>query len=204
MTSSEARLSLTATGDSGSEGALEEASAHLWRSKRRRVGVVHENHMVAIGLRASLSEAFDVGMSPIAVPDMEVAVVSPTAAAEQVFACPLVVCGEEPALVRDGNVVLAALPASSLTARKLIATVEAAAAGLKVIVAEHEPDTSPLDARSRDVLRMLAAGSGTREIATRLGYSERTIKGVIHRAEIVLGAHSRAQAVAEALKRGML
>jgi DNA-binding NarL/FixJ family response regulator len=61
-----------------------------------------------------------------------------------------------------------------------------------------------LSDRERTVLREVAAGRSTKQIARVLGITERTVK--FHVASIMnkLGADNRAQAVAEAAKRGLL
>lgn len=66
--------------------------------------------------------------------------------------------------------------------------------------AEHSP--SPLAPRERQVLGLIAAGSTTREIALELSYAERTVKNILHDAVTKLGARSRSQAVANAVRGG--
>jgi DNA-binding NarL/FixJ family response regulator len=61
-----------------------------------------------------------------------------------------------------------------------------------------------LSGRERAVLREIAAGRSTKQIARALGITERTVK--FHAGSIMnkLGADNRAQAVAEAARRGLL
>jgi DNA-binding NarL/FixJ family response regulator len=61
-----------------------------------------------------------------------------------------------------------------------------------------------LTAREKQVLRLVADGHPTREVARRLCYSERTIKNVIHDAQTKLNARSRSHAVAEAVRAGLI
>jgi DNA-binding NarL/FixJ family response regulator len=61
-----------------------------------------------------------------------------------------------------------------------------------------------LTAREKEVLRLVADGHPTREVAKRLCYSERTIKNVIHDVTTKLNARSRSQAVAEAVRAGLI
>ena len=61
-----------------------------------------------------------------------------------------------------------------------------------------------LTARERQVLRLVADGHPTREVAKQLCYSERTIKNVIHDVTTKLNARSRSQAVAEAVRAGLI
>ncbi|MFD6432303.1 LuxR C-terminal-related transcriptional regulator [Streptomyces venezuelae] len=66
------------------------------------------------------------------------------------------------------------------------------------------PPTERISARMRDVLSLLADGYATREIAERIGYSERTVKSVVQQTQCRLGARNRAQAVAEGIQRGII
>ncbi len=61
-----------------------------------------------------------------------------------------------------------------------------------------------LSRREREVLRLVAQGLSTKQVARRLGITERTVK--FHVASILnkLGAENRAQAVAVAAQRGLL
>ena len=61
-----------------------------------------------------------------------------------------------------------------------------------------------LNDREVDVLRLVADGFDTGEIATKLSYSERTIKNVIHAITTRLGVRNRSQAVAFALREGLI
>jgi DNA-binding NarL/FixJ family response regulator len=58
--------------------------------------------------------------------------------------------------------------------------------------------------REFDVLRLLADGDSTRDIAKRLSYSERTVKHVVHDLLVKLNCRTRAHAVALAARRGMI
>ncbi len=167
-----------------------------------RVGIVDENEMFALGLRAALA-----GQPRIEVTTGEpadVAVVSCTVAGERAFSCPLVVCGDTPTRLAEGNQVLAVLPRSTLTAEQLLAGIHAAAAGLRVIPLPVAPVVSRLDGRRLEVLRLLASGADTREIAQHLGYSDRTIKSVVREIQLALGTRNRAQAVAEGVRQGLI
>jgi DNA-binding NarL/FixJ family response regulator len=58
--------------------------------------------------------------------------------------------------------------------------------------------------RERDVLRLLADGLDTAEIAAQLAYSERTIKNIIHDLTTRLNLKNRSHAVAYAVKSGLI
>jgi DNA-binding NarL/FixJ family response regulator len=59
-----------------------------------------------------------------------------------------------------------------------------------------------LTGRERDVLRLLADGMSTREVAARLAYPERTVKGVVQGVMLRLNVRNRTQAVASAVRNG--
>src|SRR5918999_2749266 len=58
--------------------------------------------------------------------------------------------------------------------------------------------------RELEVLRLVADGLSTGEIARRLAYSERTIKNVIHDVTTRLNLRNRSHAVAYAMKEGLI
>jgi DNA-binding NarL/FixJ family response regulator len=61
-----------------------------------------------------------------------------------------------------------------------------------------------LSEREIDVLRLVADGLDTAEIARRLSYSQRTIKNVIHDVTVRLNLSNRSQAVAYAVRQGLI
>jgi DNA-binding NarL/FixJ family response regulator len=67
-------------------------------------------------------------------------------------------------------------------------------------------DRSParLTPREQHVLSLVAEGLPTREVSERLCYSERTVKNVLHDAVTKLGARSRSEAVAHAVRDGLI
>lgn len=179
-----------------------------------RVGVVDENEIFRRGLTSCLREdpllsiVADLPTGPVNV-QLDVAVVSTRAVKEERFGCPVVVCSAAPSTgghVVTGNNLMALLPRSTLTPAQLIATVRAVAAGLRVdvnVVSKSDEDRG-LDRRRLEVLRLLAEGANTRQIGESLRYSDRTIKTLIQDIERALGAKSRAQAVAEAVRKGLI
>jgi DNA-binding NarL/FixJ family response regulator len=107
------------------------------------------------------------------------------------------------------------LSKDNLTPDVLAAAVAAAANGTGVM--EHDllgsllkgftPERSslpPLTEREQQVLALIAAGHPTREVAAQLCYSERTVKNVLHDVVTKLNARSRSQAVAYAVREGLI
>lgn len=103
-----------------------------------------------------------------------------------------------------------ALLATCSTAEQIVAAIEAAAAGLVVLHADHAGGVTgpsgddPLTPREREVLQMLAAGLGNKEIAARLGISDHTAKFHVSQILAKLGAASRAEAVSIGMRRGLV
>jgi len=58
--------------------------------------------------------------------------------------------------------------------------------------------------REVKVLRLLSEGCDTREVARALSYSERTVKNVLHDVVTKLNAKTRSQAVAFAIREGLI
>jgi DNA-binding NarL/FixJ family response regulator len=61
-----------------------------------------------------------------------------------------------------------------------------------------------LTGREREVLRLMADGMSTREVAAHLAYSERTIKVVVQDLMLRLNVRNRTQAVACAVRNGWI
>jgi DNA-binding NarL/FixJ family response regulator len=128
-------------------------------------------------------------------------------------AAALVLLADEDELVgslRPFRTGIALLPTTA-TAEQIVAAVEAAAAGLIVLHADHAGsltappvDDDPLTPREREVLHMLAAGLGNKEIAGRLHISDHTAKFHVSQILAKLGAASRAEAVSIAMRRGLV
>ena len=114
--------------------------------------------------------------------------------------------------------VRAVLP-SEVSAGQLRAALEAAAAGLVVVYPSEVSAVLPAPAvlsaplrelpetltrREREVLQMISAGLGNKEIAGRLSISEHTVK--FHVASILgkLGASSRTEAVSIGIRHGLV
>ena len=68
---------------------------------------------------------------------------------------------------------------------------------------DRRPDT-PLSKREVQILQMVAYGSTTKEVAHDLGISPHTVKTHLERIFEKLGANDRAQAVAIAIRRGLV
>lgn len=62
----------------------------------------------------------------------------------------------------------------------------------------------PLSARDLAVLRFLSEGDDTRAIADALGYSERTVKNIVHDLLMKINCRNRAHAVAVATRQGLI
>jgi DNA-binding NarL/FixJ family response regulator len=108
------------------------------------------------------------------------------------------------------------------TQAQLVAAVQRAAAGegsippdvlgrlLKQVGSSQRGTLSPrgpfggLNDRELAVLRLVAEGQSTREIARSLAYSERTIKNALHELTSRLGLRNRSHAVAYALRQGLI
>ncbi len=96
------------------------------------------------------------------------------------------------------------LIAEVLAARTAVTTTSARlAAGYDALVAG--PDgSSRFHEREIRVLRMIADGKDTVEIGAAMGYSQRTIKNILHQAQHRLALRNRAEAVAAAIRAGLI
>jgi DNA-binding NarL/FixJ family response regulator len=106
----------------------------------------------------------------------------------------------------------------TLTTDGLAAAVQASASGAGVVTPEllgslvrtltpdenGRPVAARLTDREQQVLALIAAGHPTREVAQQLCYSERTVKNVLHDVVTKLNVRSRSQAVAHAVRDGLI
>jgi DNA-binding NarL/FixJ family response regulator len=114
------------------------------------------------------------------------------------------------AMVDAGAV--AALVRDDLTAERLGLSLRAVAAGATTMLATYPKihDAIPVVAgpeltdREQQVLSLVADGLPTREIGVELHYSERTVKKVLGDVVVKLGARSRSQAIARAVRQGII
>jgi DNA-binding NarL/FixJ family response regulator len=185
-----------------------------------RVGVAEEDEILRRGLIAILrDEDWDCivlatdgaanGEGANSAANLDIAVVCAKVLGQMRLPCPIV-CLADPNLFgaescHSSANVKAILPHEHLSAHELVVSVQAAVAGLQV----ESPGLSRqgdavLDARRIRVLRLLAEGADTRAIAGKLQLSERTVKTIVREIELSLGATTRAQAVAEGLRLGLI
>jgi two-component system, NarL family, response regulator YdfI len=124
----------------------------------------------------------------------------------------LVLVSEEDETLRDlpqPHGPCAVLPTSA-TPEQIITAVHAAATGLTVLHPDYSgslgqaPSDDPLTPREREVLQMLAAGLGNKEIAARLAISDHTAKFHVSQILSKLNAVSRAEAVSIGMRRGLV
>jgi DNA-binding NarL/FixJ family response regulator len=128
-------------------------------------------------------------------------------------------CSQDNVLMAMKAGAIGFLRKDTLTTDGLAAAVQAAASGAGVVTPEllgslvrsAEPNGvngrahhATLTDREQQVLALIAAGHPTREVAQQLCYSERTVKNVLHDVVTKLNARSRSQAVAFAVREGLI
>jgi DNA-binding NarL/FixJ family response regulator len=130
-------------------------------------------------------------------------------------------CDDESVISALEAGVLGYLRKETLTQDLLGAAIQAAEGGAAVVApdvlgtmlragpAEADGATQPcsgprLTEREQRVLALIADGHATREVARELCYSERTVKNVLHDVVTKLNARSRSQAVAHAVRGGLI
>jgi DNA-binding NarL/FixJ family response regulator len=126
-------------------------------------------------------------------------------------------CAEDAVLAALQAGAVGVLRKDTLTTDSLATAVRAAANGTGVVTPEllrelldglaaglERPVVPRLTDREQRVLALIAEGHPTREVAEQLCYSERTVKNVLHDVVTKLGARSRSQAVAHAVREGLI
>jgi DNA-binding NarL/FixJ family response regulator len=74
----------------------------------------------------------------------------------------------------------------------------------EVRLAEPNQEQTPLSKREREILQKVADGATTKQVASELGISPHTVKTHLERIFEKLGANDRAQAVAIAIRTGIV
>lgn len=93
----------------------------------------------------------------------------------------------------------AALPAAMLNRLfQQVSTIEVGAG------APYRPTFTGLTSRESQVLRLIAEGLDTDEIATKLAYSSRTVKNIVHAVTTRFCLRNRSHAVAYAMREGLI
>ena len=127
-------------------------------------------------------------------------------------------CTEEAVLAALQAGAVGVLRKETLSTESLASAVRAAADGTGVVTSEllhdlldglapdgyEKPPAARLTDREQQVLSLIAEGHPTREVAQQLCYSERTVKNVLHDVVTKLNARSRSQAVAHAVREGLI
>lgn len=129
-------------------------------------------------------------------------------------------CAEDAVLTAMQAGAVGFLRKDTLTTEGLSAAVSAAVNGAGVVTPDLldnllrgiSPDgvvngrsgLARLTEREQQVLSLIAKGHPTREVAQELCYSERTVKNVLHDVVTKLNARSRSQAVAHAVREGLI
>ena len=68
----------------------------------------------------------------------------------------------------------------------------------------HREGWASLGPRELEVLRLVADGESTRDIADKMCYSERTVKNIVHDLLVRMNCRNRAHAVALATRQGII
>jgi DNA-binding NarL/FixJ family response regulator len=153
-----------------------------------------------VGHAASVEDAWD----DAALLDAELVILDPAAPGSgeligavgaRVFVCSSD-CAEESTLAAIRAGAVGYLRKDTLTVESLAGAVAGLAAG--------RSQAGRLTGREQQVLALIAAGHPTREVAEQLCYSERTVKNVLHDVVTKLNARSRSQAVAFAVREGLI
>jgi len=192
---------------------------------RIRVQVLAADPFLRAGLAGALADCpefadGDGGVAVLAVDEVDDAAVNAIRAAKARLATVLLVTGKIDAFGAARAIEAGAcgvLRREQACAQTLVSAVRAAAtghgtmppdllSGLFESADRRGPAFAPpeLTARERDVLRMVADGHETAEIASALAYSSRTVTTIVHDITHRLRLRNRAHAVAYALRQGLI
>ncbi|WP_447007956.1 response regulator transcription factor [Saccharothrix isguenensis] len=74
----------------------------------------------------------------------------------------------------------------------------------RAVLDPNGPSLSTLTAREADMLRLVSEGFDTAEIASKMSFSERTVKNVLHEVTTRLQLRNRAHAVGYVMRHGLI
>lgn len=194
------------------------------------VWIDHSELLLRLGIRSYLREASfeiageSVGLRPCPDPAAHVLLFELDAEGAAVRRAAALAKGTETALVgllADRSAhdlralqkagLVAALEVRTLTAARLVTCVRTAiqrrrglAPGAHGALGGPAPAAGQLTNREFDVLRLLAEGATTRDIAEHMNYSERTVKNIVRDVLLKLRTRTRAHAVAVAARQGVI
>jgi DNA-binding NarL/FixJ family response regulator len=171
----------------------------------------------------SVAHAGSIGEAHAELADADLVLLDPAAGPGLVaeLGPPVLVCAsstsEDAVLEAMRAGALGYLRKDALTPESLAAAVRATVSGNRVMAPEllgnlldsvslerDRPVGVQLTDREQQVLSLIAAGHATREVAEQLCYSERTVKNVLHDVVTKLNARSRSQAIAFAVREGLI
>jgi DNA-binding NarL/FixJ family response regulator len=178
--------------------------------RTKRVAVIDEHDVFRYGIVAILQEDrwLDVVYAAAdGTPETGVDVIVASSAVARMLkvGCPVLVCwgpSDPPFMYTDRVAVL--VERESLNAVDLLGHVWALSTGLRLQGNKNGCRPAALDKRCRHILHLLSQGADTRGISESLCYSERTVKGLIRDIEERLSAANRAEAVAKAIRGGLI
>jgi DNA-binding CsgD family transcriptional regulator len=178
--------------------------------RTKKVAVIDEYEVFRYGVVAILREDRWLDVVHIASegpPDVptDVIVASSVAARSISVPCPMLVwwAPSDPPFLNT-NRMAAVVERDHLNAADLLGHVWALSTGLRLQSNGNHSESAEIDNRCRHILRLLSEGADTRGISASLCYSERTVKGLIRDIEERLSATNRAEAVAKAIRQGLI
>jgi DNA-binding NarL/FixJ family response regulator len=179
--------------------------------RTKKVAVIDEHDVFRCGIVTILREdpwldVVYVGSESTADLDVDVIVASPSICRNIHVGCPVLVCwGPSDPPLSNTYCAGAIVERDDLSAEDLIGFVWALSTGLRLEHnGAHLRAEMEIDKRCRHILQLLSEGADTRGISQSLCYSERTVKGLIRGIEERLSAANRAEAVAKAIRLGLI
>ncbi|QFU89441.1 LuxR C-terminal-related transcriptional regulator [Amycolatopsis sp. YIM 10] len=167
-----------------------------------RVVVLAADPFVLAGVSAELSEKPGIRLVEHGA---EVAVVLPDGPGDLLAGIDpgtrVVLVSDDPRWGADGMVLL---PRRKLTTASLLRAISDAEHGLVTPRAPRSRTPDGLSRREIAVLRLLAEGRATAEIAAELAYAERTVKNIVSGVLARLDLRNRTHAVAYAVRAGLI
>lgn len=183
---------------------FQEGFAHMVRALRPEWAVLLASSAEAALAQDRTGARIDLAIVDINLPDNDgFALCRAFAATAPPLPCLMISARDDAGAKIRASAIARGLIGKSASPEEIVAAIEAALSG-DVAATSGREALPELTLRQAEVLELLAQGLGNKEIRHRLGIAERTVRAHLTELFLLLGAHSRTQAILRARDLGLI